>query len=296
MTPSTRWSRVSGPSEIRFWTTRRPGPPGYLRSEQVKSTFFLIGKFARKRPQVCRQIVQEGHVVGNHCETHALWKGLAKIPSDAGLRDIAEGRTSIAGSTGVDRMELFRPPYGSGGEDPRVCGLIAQHHSCSVIWTIDTLDSMGAQLPKQIDRVLKSNRLNGAIVLIHDHSSTLLDLVKTIVPALKRRGFRFVTLPELIAAGEARVQAQELAGLITDFQDGKAVEAYRAALAAGKGQFRGLVAREALDLAYMIARVNPNAGRAGAALEEMVRQFPAPSRPGQGDRGSAASGGCPQSE
>jgi peptidoglycan/xylan/chitin deacetylase (PgdA/CDA1 family) len=246
----------------------------YLKQEDVKVTFFLLGCFAKDAAAaLCRRIPQEGHVVANHTMTHAKWKGLARIPANQAELDIAQGVKVIGDATGVTRMELFRPPYGSGAEQPRVCQIIARYHPYSIMWTIDTLDSMGAGLARQISRVLDSRKLNGSIILTHDHSKSILQLVRRIVPVLKRRGYRFVTVPELLAHAEERIKGERLGEVCVELRDGQPAVAYQRAMEMGKA--KDPLSIEALDLAYMIARLYPQvAGAESSIKSQFARLFP----------------------
>ncbi len=248
----------------------------YLKQEDVKVTFFLLGCFAKDTAAICRRIPQEGHVVANHTMTHAKWKGLARIPEVQQHQEIAEGMKVIGQATGVTHMELFRPPYGSGAEMPRCCQIIARYHSYSIMWTIDTLDSMGAGLPRQINRVLDSKKLNGSIILSHDHSKTILQLVKTIVPVLKQRGYRFVTVPELLAHAEERVNGEKLGELCVEVRDGQPAAAYQRAMEMAKA--KDPLGLEALDLAYMIARLYPTVGGAESNIKSQFARLFGPDR------------------
>ena len=229
----------------------------YLKAEGIHATWFLLGCFSVQDPATCRRIPLEGHVVANHTMTHARWRGLAKISEQQGDQEIEEGAKVIAEATGVKRIDLFRPPYGSGAENERVNRTISKHHRYSIMWTVDSLDSMGAGLEKQIRRVLTSTKLNGAIVLMHDHSKSIVTLVKTIVPELKHRGFRFVTVPELIAAGEERLRGERFAELCVAVQQGKIGAAWQGARrAAGHGRTDRLTL-ELNDLASVLQRLYP---------------------------------------
>ena len=73
-----------------------------------------------------------------------------------------------------------------------------------VLWSVDSRDSDGATLA-QIERNVLQGLRPGAIVLLHEnHPETLVALRRTILPALKRRGLRAVTVPELLATDPPR--------------------------------------------------------------------------------------------
>lgn len=261
--------------EIALTFDGGPGPDtaallDYLKSENVRGTWFLLGCFAEKDPATSHRIADEGHVIANHTMTHAKWKGLAKISAQVGAWEIEEGQRVIAAATGVTKMDLFRPPYGSGAELEWVNRVIARQHRYSIMWTIDSLDSMGAGFEKQVRRVLTSPKLNGAIVLSHDHSKTILPLMKTIIPELKRRGYRFVTVPELLIAGEQRLRGERFAELCVSLQEGRVGACFMGSQrAAALGRHDALGA-EMADLAAMVQRLYPNecaAAQAQAAAQ-----------------------------
>ena len=230
----------------------------YLRAEGVHGTWFLLGCFASKDPVTSKRIADEGHVIANHTMTHAKWRGLAKISAQDGDREIEEGQRVIAAACGTTQhMDLFRPPYGSGAETEWVNRIIGRYHRYSIMWTIDSLDSMGANLDKQIRRVLTSPKLSGAIILTHDHSKSILPLIRTIVPELKRRGYRFVTVPELLVAGEARLRGERFAELCVAVQEGRIGAAFLGAQRAAKSGRTDRLTAEAADLALMIRRLFP---------------------------------------
>jgi peptidoglycan/xylan/chitin deacetylase (PgdA/CDA1 family) len=85
-----------------------------LKAKGVKATFFLIGKRAEEYPDVVKQIINEGHDIGNHSYTH---KGLAKLLKDKGkeavLYEIQQGAEVLKRLANISDKELqfFRPPY-----------------------------------------------------------------------------------------------------------------------------------------------------------------------------------------
>ena len=74
-----------------------------LRKYHVKATFFMVADNVRKHPEVYRQVVAEGHSVGNHTFHHV--KGM-RLSTAAYLREVDKA-AALLGNT-----RLFRPPYG----------------------------------------------------------------------------------------------------------------------------------------------------------------------------------------
>ncbi|MDE6405381.1 MAG: N-acetylmuramoyl-L-alanine amidase [Lachnospiraceae bacterium] len=81
-----------------------------LRERNIKATFFLVGENVRKHPEVARQIVEEGHTIGIHCDNHdyeALYESV-----DSYVADFEKARQTVYEVTGVE-TNLFRFPGGS---------------------------------------------------------------------------------------------------------------------------------------------------------------------------------------
>ena len=85
-----------------------------LAKHSVRATFFLIGRYARQRPEIAREIVNAGHAVGNHTFTHPLliFKSEAEV-----RRELSECNTALRDTLGQP-VNLFRPPF--GGRRPAV--------------------------------------------------------------------------------------------------------------------------------------------------------------------------------
>ncbi len=162
-----------------------------LRRYDVKATFFLVGEMAEKSPELVKDEVAAGHVIGNHTYHHV---NLTKIP----IADIAteikacgEVLTSITGKT----PDLFRPP--GGDYDKEVALVSAAEGYMMVLWTDDPGDyaSPGPQviLERTLDQVS-----NGGIILIHDGIQQTVDILPKLIAYLKAKGFTFVTINEMM--------------------------------------------------------------------------------------------------
>ncbi len=95
-------------------------------------------------------------------------------------------------------MRLFRPPYGS--YDARTLEILHAERMLMVLWSIDPRD-YAATAPRQIVAAALKAARSGAIVLLHDGPGArpkTLAAVRMLVPALRRRGYRLVSLPELL--------------------------------------------------------------------------------------------------
>ena len=81
-----------------------------LKENNIQATFFVVGENVRKHPEVAKRIVEEGHTIGIHCNSHDYEKIYADV--DSYLADFQEAWDAVYEVTGVE-VQLFRFPGGS---------------------------------------------------------------------------------------------------------------------------------------------------------------------------------------
>jgi peptidoglycan-N-acetylglucosamine deacetylase len=165
-----------------------------LERERVQATFFAIGKMERYFSVSTRRAVSDGDVVGDHTESHLP---LATLSAQNQHEQLFEGiaRVELAGGP---RPELFRPPYGSFNattlRELHGLGLLM------VLWSVDTRDYQQPGIPAIVERALAGAR-PGAIVLMHDgggNRAQTIAALPTIIRDLRARGYKLVTIPQLL--------------------------------------------------------------------------------------------------
>jgi peptidoglycan/xylan/chitin deacetylase (PgdA/CDA1 family) len=174
-----------GPSPT--WT---PKVLELLRLRQVTATFCLIGEQVRKRPDLARRIVDDGHTVCNHTMSHPM--GMGKLSAARVEHEIGEANEIIAEATGTV-PRVFRSPGGSWG--PAVLAAAAKHGLVPIDWAIDPRDWALPGKATIVRRMLAAQP--GQIMLCHDGGGNRAETVaalRTVIPALQHRGLRFVAL------------------------------------------------------------------------------------------------------
>jgi len=166
----------------------------------VKATFFVVGEDVQQRPELARRIVAEGHAIGNHTYSHPLLMA-AERPARI-ERELDEATEAIRAATGVTPT-IFRPPH--GWRSPWLVDLACRQGYTVVTWSVALEDGLGLSPETIAERVL--NRVRpGAIILLAEEGegeselstdNAMLALPRIIEP-LQARGYRFVTVPELI--------------------------------------------------------------------------------------------------
>ena len=164
-----------------------------LRARNVKATFYVIGRSVDLYPQVVRRTVAEGHEIGNHTHTHRL---LSKLSDSEVRTEMARCRDAISRAAGV-QPRTMRPPY--GGLLQRQRELVhAEFGYPTILWSVDPLDWKNRNSSLITSRIL-SGASAGGIVLAHDLHATTVDAMPGTLDGLLRRGFKFVTVSQLLA-------------------------------------------------------------------------------------------------
>lgn len=166
-----------------------------LRARNIRATFYVIGRNVDLYPAVVRRTVAEGHEIGNHSYTHPV---LSKL-SDAGVRsELTKCRDAIARAAGV-QPRTMRPPYGALLQRQREW-MHAELRYPTILWSVDPLDWKRPGPSVVASRILASST-PGAIILAHDLHAGTVDAMPATLDGLLRKGYKFVTVSQLIALG-----------------------------------------------------------------------------------------------
>ncbi|WP_099189222.1 polysaccharide deacetylase family protein [Tepidibacter mesophilus] len=167
-----------------------------LKKYDIKGTFFVLGKHVEFYPETLKIIKDEGHEIGNHTYSHVDVK---KIPSRKIEEEFNKTQQKIYDVI-KEKPKIFRPPFGS--YNTYLKDLAKRHNVKIILWSSsqDCKDWSNPGVKKIADTVI-NNVGNGDIILLHDYVNTTsqtYEALKIILPELKRRGYRFVTVSQLI--------------------------------------------------------------------------------------------------
>ena len=161
-----------------------------LYKEDVTATFVMLGSKAKNNPDLVRRVESEGHIVASHTMYH---QNLIRISASALASDIAESKAVFNNILG-HLPTLTRPPYGNFN------GIVSSNIDTPLIlWSVDTLDWKNKST-EAIMGTTMSQVHDGAIILMHDIHPTTIEAVPTLIDALRKSSYEFVTVPELAKA------------------------------------------------------------------------------------------------
>ncbi len=163
-----------------------------LKKHNAKATFFCIGKNIENHPHIFKQIIDEGHTIGNHTHNHLNgWENSTKIY----LQNIQKTAKIINSKLTTYNSQLFRPPYGkiksAQAKELQKLGYKI------ILWDVLSADfDTTINHQKCTENVLK-NTQNGSIIVFHDSvkaSKKLYATLPKVLAELSKKGYEFLAI------------------------------------------------------------------------------------------------------
>lgn len=162
-----------------------------LDEYNVKTTFFLVGFWVDRYPDMVKEIARRGHEIGNHSTNHPH---MTKLSQTQIIEELKKTEDKIKKITG-QRTILFRPPFGDYND--RLIRTCRDKGYYVIQWDVDSLDWKELGVEPVVDRVLR-NVKKGSIVLFHNNAKYVTKYLPIILEKLQARGYKIVPISELI--------------------------------------------------------------------------------------------------
>ncbi len=163
-----------------------------LNEHDSHATFFVLGSKVKGKEEIINSIIDSGSEIGGHSWDHPH---LTQISESEYERQFLWVKDVVRDASYSNyEIKLFRPTYGEFNKK------IKEYSPYPLIlWSIDTLDWKNKDADLIVERVLNEAK-DGSIVLMHDTHETTKDAAVRLIPLLKEKGFRIVTVSEMFAA------------------------------------------------------------------------------------------------
>ena len=158
-----------------------------LKKYNAKATFFMVGRSVAGNEDIIKEVVAEGHQIGNHSWSHPL---LTKVTLEQAKSQINDTTEVLKKASGQD-VHIMRPPY--GGINSAIQAAVSQSF---ILWDVDTLDWKNRNTASIMKEGQKTQ--SGSIILMHDIHQTSIDALPSVLQYLTEQGFELVTIDELM--------------------------------------------------------------------------------------------------
>jgi peptidoglycan/xylan/chitin deacetylase (PgdA/CDA1 family) len=170
-----------------------------LAKHNVKATFFLVGRYVKRRPDIARELARAGHVIGNHTFTHPNLIFVSGLQTRKELQDCELALSDAVG----EHSRFFRPPF--GGRRPDTLRIVRELGLEPVMWTVAGRDWRGKPA-EYVERRVSRGIRGGEVILLHDggHKAFGTDRSQTVIATdrlisrYKSEGSEFVTVSDMM--------------------------------------------------------------------------------------------------
>lgn len=166
-----------------------------LKKHQAPAAFFVVGNFVESEPELVRRMAEEGHVVGNHTNTHPDMSAISDLERFS--KEIDTLAEKVEAATGKPMEKFYRPPRGAySTENLRMAqqlGYTTVFWSLAYVdWYVDDQPTPEQAFSKLIPRIHP-----GAVVLLHSTSATNAQILDELLTRWEEMGYSFASIRDL---------------------------------------------------------------------------------------------------
>lgn len=166
-----------------------------LKKHNVPATFFVVGNFLSDNPDLIKRMVEEGHIVGNHTYTHPDMSKISTMESFS--KEIQDVEKLYQEITGKEMIKFYRPPQGKYSEEN--LKMAKELGYKTFFWSLAYVDWYQDKQPTKeeaFDKLL--GRIHpGAVVLLHNTSSTNGQILDELLTKWEEMGYTFKSLDQM---------------------------------------------------------------------------------------------------
>jgi len=177
-----------------------------LKTHNVPATFFLVGTYIKKHPELIMRMVNEGHIVANHTMSHP---DMSKINDrDAFLKELTQAEEHFKNVTGQEMPKLYRPPSGTYSEAN--LKLAKELGYKTIFWSLTYQDWGDKELSREQAFAKLIPRVHpGAVILLHSTYKTNALILDELLTKYKDMGYRFESLEHLVGGHSASILSND---------------------------------------------------------------------------------------
>lgn len=166
-----------------------------LQKNDVKAAFFITGDYLRSNPIIVKRMVQDGHIVGNHGNKHAL---LTKLNREGIKKEILDFELSFREIMGIEfEKKYYRPASGTFSEE--VLSVAKEQGYKTIFWSFAYKDWETDNQPNKDEayQSILDYTHKGSIIMLHTVSKSNVEILGDIITNMKSMGYEFKSIEEL---------------------------------------------------------------------------------------------------
>lgn len=158
-----------------------------LKQNEVKATFFITAHYVNTQPNLVKQMIDEGHIIGNHTVNH---KSMPSCSLETIKKEVMDLHSAIYDKFGYE-MKFIRPPKGEYSE--RTVAYTNTLGYTSVMWSFgyDDWDEKKQGREEYGKKKILDNVHNGEIMLLHATSKDNANILDDVIKEIKNMGYEF---------------------------------------------------------------------------------------------------------
>ena len=168
-----------------------------LDQNKVPATFFLVGGYLERNGDLVKQMLEQGHTIGNHTMNHP---DLEKISTKQAFeQELLQFEEKYRLVTGQEPTKLYRPPQGKySKQNLQMAKDLGYNTAFWSLAYVDWFDNKQPTRPEALEKLLPRAH-NGCILLLHSTSKTNADILHELIGEYRRAGFEFGRLEDIFA-------------------------------------------------------------------------------------------------
>lgn len=173
-----------------------------LDDNDVKVTFFLVNIWLEDYPDKAKEVAKRGHEIALHSTTHPHF---TRLSTEEMKEELSKNKEMVKKVTGYDPV-LFRPPFGDYNN--QVIETAKEMGLTTIQWSVDSLDWKENLSAQDITKRIMERVEEGSIILMHNDGQYTPDVIKVVLPELKRQGYSVVPVSELLIKDDWYVDSE----------------------------------------------------------------------------------------
>ena len=168
-----------------------------LQKHRVPATFFLVGNYIQRNPELVRRMVAEGHTVANHTMHHPDMRKISK--KEDFLKELSDLEALYKETVGSEMPKYYRPPQGVYSSEN--LKMAKESGYKTLFWSLAYADWDNNNQPTRqqaLDKLLPRTH-NGAVILLHSTSRTNGEILDELLTKWKEMGYEFRPVDEIFS-------------------------------------------------------------------------------------------------